>query len=75
MLCAQHAINNLLQAPYLTVDALGQIARSLDEAEAANLDPDAAAALHKDSPNYDDTGFFSLAGKPFTRPLAANPLA
>jgi len=61
MLCAQHAINNLLQAPYLTADALGQIARSLDDAEAAELDPEAAAALHKDSPNYDDTGFFSLA--------------
>jgi len=53
-LCAQHALNSLLQGEYFTAVDLANIAHELDEEEVA-LD-----SKQKSSQNYDDTGFFSI---------------
>lgn len=55
MLCGQHALNNLLQAPMFTAQDLADIARQLDALEAAQL-----GGAGGESQNYDDSGFFSL---------------
>ncbi|KAH9895091.1 Josephin-domain-containing protein [Cubamyces lactineus] len=56
MLCAQHALNSLLQGPYFSPAELSEIAHRLDEAEHGFLDNSAGAT----STNMDDTGFFSV---------------
>ncbi|KAI0355746.1 Josephin-domain-containing protein [Trametes cingulata] len=56
MLCAQHALNSLLQGPYFTAPDLSEIARRLDETEHGYLDEHSGAT----STNMDDTGFFSV---------------
>ncbi|KAF5322556.1 hypothetical protein D9619_001773 [Psilocybe cf. subviscida] len=56
MLCAQHALNSLLQGPYFTAPDLGVIARNLDELEESYDDDNTGAT----STNMDDTGFFSV---------------
>ncbi|KAI0661294.1 Josephin-domain-containing protein [Cubamyces menziesii] len=56
MLCAQHALNSLLQGPYFSPAELSEIAHRLDEAEHGFLENSAGAA----STNMDDTGFFSV---------------
>ncbi|KAJ1563237.1 Ataxin-3 [Cladochytrium tenue] len=60
-LCAQHALNNLLQGPYFTAVDLSDIARGVDEEELAVLNDEARArAQPSTSANYDDSGFFSV---------------
>ncbi|KAI0316262.1 Josephin-domain-containing protein [Amylostereum chailletii] len=56
MLCAQHAINSLLQGNYFTAPDLSSIAQSLDTLEESYDDDQAGRA----SANMDDTGFFSV---------------
>lgn len=64
-LCAQHAINALLQNEYYSAVDLASIAQSLDEKEHAALiesgatDQDIAVFTKDGSSNYDDSGFFS----------------
>ncbi|ORX87784.1 Josephin-domain-containing protein [Anaeromyces robustus] len=53
-LCAQHALNSLLQGEYFTAVDLANIAHELDEEEAA------LNSNQNSSQNYDDTGFFSI---------------
>ena len=68
LLCAQHCLNNLLQGSYFMATDLSEIARQLDFDELkAMVDGDPGsrerieAEFNKEgSPNYDDTGFFSL---------------
>ncbi|KAH9942503.1 Josephin-domain-containing protein [Epithele typhae] len=57
MLCAQHALNSLLQGQYFSAPDLSEIARELDEHESTQLDVDERATS---SNNMDDTGFFSV---------------
>lgn len=57
-LCAQHALNMLLQGPYFSADVLAEIAQQLDEEEKRVLSPEAQAQFQ--SQNYDDSGFFSI---------------
>lgn len=59
MLCAQHALNNLLQSSLFTPQDLADIARRLDQLEADQLD---AGLGSGESHNYDDSGFFSIMG-------------
>ncbi|GMR56491.1 hypothetical protein PMAYCL1PPCAC_26686 [Pristionchus mayeri] len=54
-LCAQHALNMLLQKDLFTAVDLAEIAKRLDSEENAVLDAD-----HKESQNMDDSGFFSV---------------
>ncbi|TFY51347.1 hypothetical protein EVJ58_g10617, partial [Rhodofomes roseus] len=56
MLCAQHALNSLLQGAYFSAPDLSTIARELDEQE-AHYDEDNNGQT---STNMDDTGFFSV---------------
>ncbi|TFY72226.1 hypothetical protein EVG20_g798 [Dentipellis fragilis] len=56
MLCAQHALNSLLQGNYFTTPDLSEIARSLDTLEGSYREEDA----ERTSTNMDDTGFFSV---------------
>ncbi|KZS98696.1 Josephin-domain-containing protein [Sistotremastrum niveocremeum HHB9708] len=56
MLCAQHALNTLLQGNYFTPADLSAIAASLDELE-RRYDTEGAPTQ---SQNMDDTGFFSI---------------
>ncbi|KAK4703796.1 Ataxin-3, partial [Phenoliferia sp. Uapishka_3] len=56
MLCAQHALNNLLQSSLFTPQDLADIARQLDQLEADQLDGSGDGESH----NYDDSGFFSI---------------
>ncbi|PIL29751.1 hypothetical protein GSI_08190 [Ganoderma sinense ZZ0214-1] len=56
-LCAQHALNSLLQAHYYSPAELADLARDLDQDENLALDDDAPAAT---SNNMDDSGFFSV---------------
>ncbi|KAI0793181.1 Josephin-domain-containing protein [Abortiporus biennis] len=56
MLCAQHALNNLLQGNYFTAPDLSDIAKSLDTLE-EDYDED---RRNRHSTNMDDTGFFSV---------------
>ncbi|KAF9447499.1 Josephin-domain-containing protein [Macrolepiota fuliginosa MF-IS2] len=56
MLCAQHALNSLLQGPFFTAPDLSEIARNLDLLEAQyNTESERG-----ESKNMDDTGFFSV---------------
>ncbi|KAF8313131.1 Josephin-domain-containing protein [Clavulina sp. PMI_390] len=59
MLCAQHALNAVLQGPYYTATDLASIARELDELESAYRTEDRNAPSHTQSVNMDDSGFFS----------------
>ncbi|CAF2898084.1 unnamed protein product [Rotaria sp. Silwood2] len=54
-LCAQHALNNLLQREYFSAVSLADIARELDEQERHVL-----GHRYGESENMDDTGFFSI---------------
>ncbi|EKM80981.1 hypothetical protein AGABI1DRAFT_119519 [Agaricus bisporus var. burnettii JB137-S8] len=56
MLCAQHALNSLLQGPYFTPTDLSEIALKLDVLEEQYN----TEAEHGVSKNMDDTGFFSV---------------
>ncbi|KAI1795746.1 Josephin-domain-containing protein [Ganoderma leucocontextum] len=56
-LCAQHALNSLLQEHYYSAAELAEIARELDQDENLALDDDARAVT---SNNMDDSGFFSV---------------
>ncbi|KAF9012350.1 Josephin-domain-containing protein [Cyathus striatus] len=55
MLCAQHALNSLLQGNYFTAPDLSHIAQDLDDLEDSYHDDEIASG----SRNMDDTGFFS----------------
>jgi len=63
-LCAQHALNALLQGAYFTAVDLASIARTLDNDEREVLgqggaeNPEYLRAFQQDSYNMDDTGFF-----------------
>ncbi|CEH16285.1 Ataxin 3/Josephin [Ceraceosorus bombacis] len=61
MLCAQHALNALLQGPYFDPSQLAEIAAQMDELERAHLDSQAWSSRGRDegSLNVDATGFFS----------------
>lgn len=63
MLCAQHALNALLQGQYYDASQLAQIATELDQLEASELGLSRAdiAARDRSSLNMDDTGFFSVS--------------
>jgi ataxin-3 len=54
-LCAQHAINNLLQGSYFNPVDLAQIAQDIDSQE-HTINPE----IHSVSANYDESGFFSI---------------
>lgn len=54
-LCAQHALNMLLQGPYFSAVDLAEIAHDLDERENLVLGTDSSS-----SRNMDDSGFFSV---------------
>ncbi|RUS16564.1 ataxin-3-like protein [Endogone sp. FLAS-F59071] len=56
-LCAQHALNALLQGPYFTAVDLAEIARKLDLDEQSVV---RAGNRPRKSANYDDSGFFSI---------------
>jgi ataxin-3 len=58
MLCAQHALNMLLQGPYFTAVDLADIANELDTREKQMLRESDRANFR--SQNLDDTGFFSI---------------
>jgi ataxin-3 len=55
-MCAQHALNMLLQGHYFTTDNLVTIARELDQRERAVLDN----GSQQESQNFDDSGYFSI---------------
>lgn len=57
-LCAQHALNSLLQGNYFTAPDLSEFARKLDALEESSRYDDANRA--RTSTNMDDTGFFSV---------------
>ena len=59
MLCAQHALNNLLQTSLYSASELAAIATELDALENEQLDEGEAADDRHG--NADDTGFFSIA--------------
>lgn len=63
MLCAQHALNALLQGQYYDASQLAQIATELDQLEASELglSPADIASRDRSSLNMDDTGFFSVS--------------
>lgn len=63
MLCAQHALNSLLQGQYYDASQLAQIANELDELQVTELGISAAdmASRDRSSLNMDDTGFFSVS--------------
>ncbi|KAG1751569.1 Josephin-domain-containing protein [Suillus paluster] len=57
-LCAQHALNSLLQGNYFTAPDLSEFARKMDTLEESSRYGD-AIRVHT-SANMDDTGFFSV---------------
>jgi ataxin-3 len=57
-LCAQHALNMLLQEPYFSAEALAEIAHELDDKEKQLLSSEDRERFR--SQNFDDTGYFSL---------------
>ena len=61
-LCGRHAVNNLLQGPHFSDFDLSGIALSLDQREAALLDPGGGSpsAVSGVSNNVDDSGTFSV---------------
>ena len=56
MLCAQHALNALLQGNYYDPSQLADIAKRLDALERTQLDDDAWRSRDTASLNMDDTG-------------------
>lgn len=58
MLCAQHALNMLLQGAYFTAVELAEIALQLDEQERSVLT--GAERANFRSQNMDDSGYFSV---------------
>lgn len=64
-LCAQHALNSLLQGSYFTAVDLADIARQLDLEERARMaeggtdSKEYLTFMAAESNNYDDSGFFS----------------
>ncbi|MBW0542355.1 hypothetical protein O181_082070 [Austropuccinia psidii MF-1] len=60
MLCAQHALNNLMQIPLWTTENLAEIARKLDLIEDSHLDQANLSSRTPTYSNYDDSGFFSV---------------
>ncbi|KAG9221109.1 hypothetical protein CCMSSC00406_0005452 [Pleurotus cornucopiae] len=59
MLCAQHALNSLLQGNYFSAPDLSDIARNLDNLEESYRHQD-DDSTRETSTNMDDTGFFSV---------------
>ncbi|KAI9204415.1 Josephin-domain-containing protein [Polychytrium aggregatum] len=65
-LCAQHALNSLLQEPIFNAVDLAEVAVKVDELEhnavrhSGGNHQDIARYLHQRSSNYDDTGYFSI---------------
>lgn len=57
-MCAQHALNMLLQGHYFTGESLITIARELDSKERAVLNPQEESRFS--SQNFDETGYFSI---------------
>lgn len=55
-MCAQHALNMLLQGHYFTAENLVTIAQELDQRERAVLEDESQFQ----SQNYDDSGYFSI---------------
>ncbi|KAI8384786.1 Josephin-domain-containing protein [Radiomyces spectabilis] len=55
-LCAQHALNALLQGNYFTAVDLAEIGKELDDRERMM----AGRQMSVDSHNYDDSGYFSI---------------
>lgn len=68
MLCAQHALNNLLQSAIWSPEDLAEIARDLDSIEHSHLQDDRSAQNNSTeannrpvkNSNCDDSGFFSV---------------
>ncbi|EGG07479.1 uncharacterized protein MELLADRAFT_71695 [Melampsora larici-populina 98AG31] len=60
MLCAQHALNNLMQSHIWTANDLAEIAHRLDSIEDSHLDTQTRSQRQGRSANYDDSGFFSV---------------
>jgi hypothetical protein len=56
MLCAQHALNALLQGNYYDPSQLADVAKQLDELERSQLDEEAWRNRDVASLNMDDTG-------------------
>lgn len=67
-MCAQHALNMLMQGHYFTVDSLVSIARELDQRERAVIDDESQFQ----SQNYDDSGYFSIQVFGFTSTIKKN---
>ena len=65
MLCAQHALNNLLQGPYFDASQLAEIASQLDSLERAQLDMSDADwnAREAAGRNADETGESTLVSR------------
>jgi ataxin-3 len=61
MLCAQHALNALLQGSYYDPSQLADIARQLDELEKDQVDDETWRNRDQSSLNMDDTGYFSVS--------------
>ncbi|KAI8924872.1 Josephin-domain-containing protein [Entophlyctis helioformis] len=65
-LCAQHALNALLQGPYFTAVDLSQLAMELDQQEASAMaeggmdSAEYQRFMQAGSSNFDDSGFFSV---------------
>lgn len=63
MLCAQHALNALLQGNYFDPSQLADIAKQLDELERSQLDDEAWRNRDTASLNMDDTGTLQMQVK------------
>lgn len=61
MLCAQHALNTLLQGNYYDPSQLSDIAKQLDELEHSQVDEQTWRQRDQASLNMDDTGYFSVS--------------
>lgn len=59
-LCAQHALNALLQGYYFTAPDLAEIANRLDSEEMRVMGANGGSQSHFMSHNMDDSGFFSI---------------
>lgn len=68
MLCAQHALNALLQGNYYDPSQLAEIAKRLDELEHSNVDEATWNARDEASLNMDDTGEWSARTYVYTDP-------
>lgn len=56
MLCAQHALNALLQGSYFDPSQLSDVAKQMDELERNQLGDEAWRSRDTQSLNMDDTG-------------------